>query len=48
VAARASWPLHVATWSRLIATLREDRAPRARVERCEKDIAQLKSRLPDA
>lgn len=32
----------------LIGTIREDRDLRGRVERCEKDIAQLKTRLPDA
>jgi hypothetical protein len=32
----------------LIATIKEDRDLRGRVERVEKDVAALKSRLPDA
>lgn len=32
----------------LVSTLKEDRDLRGRVERCEKDIAALKQRLPDA
>jgi uncharacterized coiled-coil DUF342 family protein len=32
----------------LVTTLKEDRDLRGRVERCEKDIAALKQRLPDA
>ena len=32
----------------LIADIRTDRDLRQRVERCEKDIASLKTRLPDA
>jgi hypothetical protein len=32
----------------LITSIKEDRDLRGRVDRCEKDIAQLKTRLPDA
>jgi hypothetical protein len=32
----------------LVTTLKEDRDLRGRVERCERDIATLKTRLPDA
>lgn len=36
------------TVKELITTIKEDRDLRGRVDRCEKDIAQLKTRLPDA
>lgn len=32
----------------LVSSIKEDRDLRGRVDRCEKDIAQLKTRLPDA